>query len=599
MAKSCGIRIGPKRYELVVLEGSAKKHRIVAFKAGEFPSGGADPAGDAARVLREAAKTHSIPHESVGAAIDSGLAAFRTIKLPFSDENKIEEVLKFEVESQLPQWSIDDVVVDWALRDKSERESDLLVTAVPKSEIAKVLELTTKAGIEPLELEIEATAMVNAAMTADICHLNDAQILVHVGEGSTAVVVVDGGRVRSMRAIHIGALSHDPVAAEAEPAAPDAAPEAGTEASAAPSTPAIATPTTPEELQRLLEHAVSRIRRELGRTISGARTTHPIDAVYVCGIELPNLIGTKVLDLPIYELDVFEADSGQPMVGAGPLVVAYGAALRQMGAVAHPASLRREELRYTGAFERIELPLAVASLLLVTLLAVFVIFETQLTRLRDADIDYWRRFANLYLLGDPAKGQAGDLEQPPKPFADYLEFARKSSEKTGVSARENPEIDPDRTRLEQLRNERRLLKLEVDKLDKALGNTGEVSQPQSALEAATMTLDVLGELGEDQIGRVAIRKLNSQFLPGRINGTDKVEVQADFTFFASDSVTATANLERYFEELRKKPWVIEVWPGGSKPLGDNAANNKGVYTESFKVTCDMSKVVRANPAGGV
>ncbi len=598
MAKSCGIRIGPKRYEIVVLDGSAKKHRITAFKAGEFPFGGADHAVEAARILKEAAKTHNIPHDSVGVAIDSGLAAFRTIKLPFSDPAKIEEVLKFEVESQLPQWAIDEVVVDWCARDQNDKESDLLVTAVPKAEIAKVLEIATKAGIEPLEVEIEASAMVNAAMTADICHINDAQVLVHIGESSTAVVVVDGGRVRSMRAIHIGALSHDSGTPEAEAAPADAAPAAGDETAPAPKAATIANPTSPEELQRLLEHAVSRIRRELGRTVSGARTTNPIDAIYVCGIELPDLIGTKVLDLPIYALDVFEEDSGQPLEGVGPLVVAYGAALRQLGAVAQPASLRREELRYSGAFERIELPLAVASLLLVTLLAVFVIFETKLGQLRDGDVDYWRRWANLYMLGDPASGKGGDLDQPPKALKDYLDGVRTASKKPGVSDKDNPEIDPDRTRLEQLKNEQRLLRLEVAKLDKALGNTGEVTQPQSALEGTVMTLDVLTELGEAQVGRVAIRKLNAQYLPGRSNGTDKVEIQVDFTFFANDSVTATSNLERYISALREKPWVVEVDQGGSKPLPENPADNKGIYTESFKVRCDLSKIVRKATVAG-
>jgi len=594
MAKSCGIRIGPKRYELVVLEGSAKKHRIIAFQAGELPGGGEDPAADAARVLKEAAKAHSIPHDSVGLAIDSGLAAFRTIKLPFSDANKIEEVLKFEVESQLPQWAIDDVVVDWVAREQSERESDLLVTAVPKFEIERILEITTKAGIEPLEVEIEASAMINAAMGADICHEDDAQVLVHIGEGSTAVVVVDGGRVRSMRAIHLGALSHDVVGAEAEAVEP----EPGATPESAPPGPPIAVPTTPEELQRLLAHAVSRIRRELGRTVSGARTSHPIDAIYVCGIELPDLIGTQVLDLPIYELDVFEADSGQPAQGAGPLVVAYGAALRQLGAAPQPASLRREELRYTGAFERVELPLAVASLLLVTLLAVFVIFETKLLKLRDGDIDYWRRYAELYMFGDPAKGQAGNLESPPKSLVDYRAAVRKASEKPGMSAKDNPEIDPDRSRLEQLQNERRLLFLEVDKLDKALGNTGEVTQPQSALEATTLTLGVLVELGEEQVGRVGIRKLNSLYVSGRSTGADRVEVQVDLTFFANDSVTATANLERYVATLRTKPWVREVEPGGSKPLPENPAELRGIFTEGFKVTCDLSNIERKLAGGG-
>jgi Tfp pilus assembly PilM family ATPase len=597
MAKSCGIRIGSKRYELVVLEGSAKKHRITAFQAGEFPPGTEDPGMEAARVLKDAAKTHSIPHDSVGLAIDSGLAAFRTIKLPFADANKIEEVLKFEVESQLPQWAIDDVVVDWAAREQTERESDLLVTAVQKAEIAKLLDITTRAGIEPLEVEIEATAMVNAAMSAEICHPNDAQVLVHIGEGSTAVVVVDGGKVRSMRAIHLGALSHDIPGAEAEAVNLEAAPP-GEEGAATPPPPLI-TPTSPEELQRILEHAVSRIRRELGRTVSGARTANPIDAIYVCGIELPDLIGTQVLDLPIYELDVFEEDSGQPQAGAGPLVVAYGAALRQLGAVYQPASLRREELRYTGAFERIELPVAVASLLMVTLLAVFVIFELKLVKLRDTDVDFWRRYANLYLTGDQAKGQAGNLEQPPKSVTDYFAKVRKASEKPGDLPKDNPEIDPDRTRLGQMLETKRLLNIEVIELNKKLGNTGEVSLPQSALEGTTLTLGVLVELGEAQIGSVEVRKINALFIPGRSNGTDKVEVQADFTFFAENSVKATENFERYVAALRAKPWVVDVDPGGTKSLPDNPAGDKGIYTEgNFKVRCDLSKVERKVAGGG-
>jgi hypothetical protein len=201
------------------------------------------------------------------------------------------------------------------------------------------------------------------------------------------------------------------------------------------------------------------------------------------------------------------------------------------------------------------------------------------------------------MLGDQARGQAGDLDQPPKALTDYLTFTRNASKKAGVSEKDNPEIDPDRTRLEQLKNEQRLMRIEVAKLNKALGNTGEVTQPQSALEGTTLTLDVLAELGEAQVGRVAIRKVNAQYIPGRSNGTDKVEVQVDFTFFATDSVIATQNLERYIAELRKKPWVVEVEPGGSKSLPDNPADNKGIYTDSFKVRCDLSKVDRKVQGG--
>src|SRR5262245_11526577 len=126
MARSCGLRIGPRRFELVVLEGGAKKHRIVAYRTGEFPQGGEDPFADAVAALKGAIKEHNIPLDATNIAVDTGLAAFRTLKLPALDDSKIEEIIKFEVESQLPQWNIDEVAVDFLALERTEQETSLL-----------------------------------------------------------------------------------------------------------------------------------------------------------------------------------------------------------------------------------------------------------------------------------------------------------------------------------------------------------------------------------------------------------------------------------------------------------------------------------------
>ena len=151
-----------------------------------------------AGVLAQAVRQHGIPTENVGVAIDTGLAAFRTLTLPIADKTKIEQVLKFGVEGMLPQWSIDDVVVDCMPLDTSGDSSEILVTAVRKSDLRRVLDVCTMAGLEPQEAELEATAMVNAALAADLCKLETAQLLVHFGELSTSVVIMDSGKVREM-----------------------------------------------------------------------------------------------------------------------------------------------------------------------------------------------------------------------------------------------------------------------------------------------------------------------------------------------------------------------------------------------------------------
>ena len=89
-------------------------------------------------------RAFDVPLDNVSVAVDSGLAAFRSLRLPFTDDAKIEEVLKFEIESELPQWSIDDVIVDFLVQQRDEKGSELLVTAVRKDDLRGVLDVCAR-----------------------------------------------------------------------------------------------------------------------------------------------------------------------------------------------------------------------------------------------------------------------------------------------------------------------------------------------------------------------------------------------------------------------------------------------------------------------
>ena len=572
MARTCGIRIGPRRFEMVVLDGSPKKHRIVAYKSGEFPTGGADPEGDVVATLKAAATELKVPEDAIAIAVDTGTAAFRTLKLPALDESKVDEIIKFEVEGQLPQWNIDDVIVTFLTLDRTDKETSLLVTAVPKATLRREIDACTKAGIEPLEAELEAAAMVNAALASGVCRVDEAQVLVHIGDTSTAVVLVDGGKVRQMRAIHIGALTHEPAAAPSGEAPPA---EGSTEPAPPPQ------PADPIEAQRRQEQAVSRIRRELGRTLSGARTANPLKAVYVCGWEVPNLIGTQVLETPVYELDAFVEESGKPVEGAGPLVVAYGAALGMLGGGAIRSSLRREDLKYTGTFERLELPIAVAVMLAVMWLLVFNLFESDRLAAADSSMFRWLQSNKNFLVNDPKAGKRGNLEKPWPELQKLVEDAGK---------KENPLLAANQwSRLDQLRQIERALVLRQDKLNKELGNTGEVKQPQSVLEALTLITNTMVDMG-DALGRISIRNLNANYVPARTGTTDLVTVTFSLSFHSEEgAIAATRSFEALKTELERQPWVTEVAARSSKEFPDG----KGIYSDGYAITCDLSKAAAA------
>jgi len=571
MARACGIRIGPRRFELVVLDGSPRKHKIVAYMASDRPI---DPEGGHApsiAALRDAARKHNVPRDNIGVAVDTGLAAFRTMRLPFTDRSKIEQVLKFEIEGQLSQWNIDEVIVDFHVLQATQDSSELLVTALPKEELASIISVCEKAGVEPLECELETSAMVNAACVADICQADSAELLVHIGEHSTSVVVMDGGQVREMRAIHIGALSHAQDAAGLAPAdvdkdTPDE--EEGDGEQSEELIPEI----DPLELQLRIDQSIKRIRRELGRTISAARTQHPITMIHVCGLDLPGLIGVPVLDVPLQQLDVFEEDGGQPVEGFGPLVVAYGVALRQLGGGVLKPSLRREELRYAGKLEKVELPLAVVCLLMLTFLGIWNIFNYREWQDIDRAMGTWRDSTKNYMLG--SMKSAGYLEYPSEEVKQYAD---------------DFDADTQRNKFEQLRRVRFMLSEEIRGLEKDLGQDGEITKPQSSLEALAAVLQVF-EDNKDTLGSFSFRKLEAVTQQGRgSKRPEHVRVSLDLTFFAADALEATQGYETGFVNVvNSKEWFSDI----DQPQNEPLETGEGIYLQGLVVKVDTSKLPR-------
>ena len=306
MSQSIGIHLGERRFHVVALEGGLKKHKLVCAVAGEIPTG-EEAAQAVSTRLRELVKQHKLKADSVYLAIDAGVAAFRNLTLPFDDREKIEEVLKYEVESDLPQYDIEQVVVDFlVLSTKPGVESNLLVTAVPKERLRAALSICEKGGLEPLDAELEGTALFDAAFESGVLVEDAGAVLIHVGDTSTTVAVADGRRLASLRAIRAGSsarvaeASGEPVEGEEVPAAP-----------------------APEDPARQAA-AAQRIRRELVRTLSGASTTNEIKSVYVCGQAPAGLVGDTLLDVQVQAMPFPVGEVEDP----GLYVVAYGAALR-------------------------------------------------------------------------------------------------------------------------------------------------------------------------------------------------------------------------------------------------------------------------------
>lgn len=572
MASSCGIHIDQRRFHLVALDGSAKKHKVSAHLSGEIAPG-EDPVTAVSTALRKIAKQKKLRGENVALAVDSGLAAFRNLTLPFDDRTKIEEVLKFEVENDLPQWDIDEVIVDFlVLSSRPGIESNLLVTAIPKMRLERQLAACERAGLEAADAELDGTALFNAAHAGGLIAEGGAQILVHVGDASTTVVVADEGKLVSMRAIRAGAMPPLPSLFETpdegeEAEGEDDAEQAAEDAAAA---------------QARLDQTTQRIRRELGRTIAGIQSEGTIEAIYVCGHEL--LTEESLLDVPIQPLEVLPGiEDGST---SQELAVAYGAALGALGGSALRPHLRREELRFTGKFERLELPLAVFSLLLFTLLAVqLIVIHKQITW-RDegnlsaespfpGDMQLWLQNSNNYLLPDQAAGYPGRLKNPPPQLLDFINKC-ESGEVTTL------------TKFQEIQRVRSLLVDEIDNLQRELGQVSDIKQPQSALRAMTLVMDVIYTMPEE-VGRFGLRGLSADYRQGRAGSPDTVEVKLDMDFFAPDSVEATRHYKAMENAIESQAWCLGFSDRPTNPLDDGS----GITVDSIIIEVNVEAAVAA------
>ena len=571
MAKACGLRIGPRGYELVLLDGSAKKHKVVASEAGELSL--ADPDG-AAEVLRDLASRHDIPKDGLRVVVEGGLAAFRRLNLPINDDDKIEKVVKFEVESELPQFNIDDVIVDWHRLSSTKDSCSLLTTIVPKADLQAILDLCEKGGVEPIEVDADNGAIVNAATAAGALTPESASLVVFVGEDSSSIAVLDGGELRELRSIKQGAMTHIAPAAPVEEegaAAPDA------EAELLEKEDAFDEPADEGDVEAARAQVLARMQRELARSISGARTLQPLERVIVAGYDMPGLIGSEILDVPVVSIE------GLPDTAAcaSRCASAYGAAVSQLGGGIVSQSLRREELRFTGTMERLELPLAVASLLLLTFLGVWNIGLDKEYKKINTAVSYWRDAAVSFMI-PPNMEDAGNLNPPPDWMAKYVKNF------TGRTPENEFRTDPELSSYGQMDYLESRLKGMVAGLEKELGQGGDFVQPQSALKGATYVLDVLDDT--KSVGaRPSIRSLKSTYNRGNSTTPDSVVVIMDITFFAEDAATGTEHFEAFRGAIEEQPWHLDFNPARTDPL----ENGEGIIVERITIKMDVSKTEEA------
>jgi type IV pilus assembly protein PilM len=559
--RAVGLDVGHRAFHLVVVDGTPKRWRVVALASETLPrpEPDEDPAAAVAAAVENAFRRLHAPRDPVVATASAAECVFRTITVPFVGREAIRKVLKFESEGHLHQWNIEDVVVDYLPVAETKSQTTLLVAAVPKAIVRRNLSLLSGAGIDPQCVELDATALFNAAKSTGVLSAEGTILLLHVGARSTLLLIVEGGILRHVRAIRSGlehlttAVGRDLGVDEETAAKKASAPEApadeivvlfeGPEG-------ASDLEQSPEALEARFVSArrrefIGRLAREVGRSTAALALQRPLDAVYMTGggaalpgfaaevaerlgrsVEVLNLLRRAETDLPENEIEAAGA----------PVAAALGAALKGIGVDATGIDFRQEELRFKRRFDRVKVPL---------LCMLFLLFTGILLQF----VYLWRQ-----------------VKDGLRPSYEAHIAAAESLAKNIANVR--LKVSTDVPRFQRIGNIRNEIQRKYEDLREKLGQGA--GQPMSAFEAWRLLFEAV-DATKGEMGRFVLDNLSFNLVE-RAGKDPYVQASFDATFLG-DTLEASQHYEALMGALRSpaRPWFRALEPPGTKPAPGEVA----------------------------
>lgn len=192
-----GLDIQNKALAAVLVNSGFKESRLEAYTHIPYPDTGNDGDGLPAALdlliaelpVAECTCIVSMPADQV---------SFRNLKVPFKQEKKIRQILKFELEPTLP-YPIEDVVLDFhALKnDGAGDQTDVIAAACNAGGLRSTLELLETRQIRP-EI-VTVSGFPSILCLSRLGHLPESALAVDVRSDSSTIFVMNSGQPTMVR----------------------------------------------------------------------------------------------------------------------------------------------------------------------------------------------------------------------------------------------------------------------------------------------------------------------------------------------------------------------------------------------------------------
>lgn len=425
------IEYGSRRLRLLEFEGSIKRMRVVDVVDVDLhvpPVPGDetfDPDDVRAERIADAVRESGFRRDPTGMALDASYALFREFDLPFTSDDQIQKVVRFEAESHLPV-SIEDAVVQHLALRKTRDKTHLMVAAVEKEFLLDRLDVLGAADLDPMFVDLDVFALFHALVGTGLTEEHEHFAVVNAQEKTTSLLILSGGQLHAVRAIRLGAevVRDDDGVTEGEQADAHA-----------------------RDVREAHGHEyLARLEREIRRTVTTLPLARELDAVYVTGsgsrvpgfdVTIGRAFGCETQPLDLLDRIDHELDEDEAARYGADIGVALGIAYRMQGLDLTGTDFRREEVRYTKKFDQVKVPLVFLSFFVAGLVFFFSLEKYLEVSRFDKEFGKLLHFAQDQLattLGDVVKAEAvyADVEPGPRrvqvihaSMANYREELRK------------------------------------------------------------------------------------------------------------------------------------------------------------------------------
>lgn len=192
-----GLDIRNDAVSAVLLNHSLKGNSIEAHI--HVPVSGKDMEEGIRAALKIIVEKLDITHAVCIASFPSDRISFRNLSVPFKEQNKIRQMLPFELEPTLP-FPIDDLLIDF-MTVKLSDHTDLITAAVEKSAIQSYLETLASFHIDP---EIVTPSGFSTVLSlVRLSDLSKNTLIVDIDNQKSTIFAIASGQISLVRSLPI------------------------------------------------------------------------------------------------------------------------------------------------------------------------------------------------------------------------------------------------------------------------------------------------------------------------------------------------------------------------------------------------------------